>query len=474
MKPVVSSLVALAIAIAPMAALAAPAHSKSQPSALAHRSVAVKKHKGTKEKVAKKDRAKSAIVRVKAGKKDGARIKALHHAHEVDLAGAGHREPKFDAHGVMVPASLKTTSSHGKVKPAKAPEMPRLPNPNAGKPGKGGAEKGARKATAKKHDPDDGEPTRDEDFAELVARIRGRKLASTTDAHADEKTALARGEGADDGPSPNEKGSGEGRSKQQAESALKNASHVTPKAQPCLKDPVEIVRGPEVERVRLTKCDGSVAPLAVEQLSILIRPGSVARPTAPLAELAKKPGPDIAHGIRRVDPRLIVRLQSLVEHFGKPGAPAKLFIISGYRPASVGSMHSTGRAVDFRVEGVRNEDVVAFCKTLPDTGCGYYPNSSFVHLDVRDPGAGHVSWIDASGPGETPRYVTRWPPPPPPPQAERLIDRVSTSSRTFAELAAEGERMLRARRPLDRESIPEPVDEHPAEVASPKDQEASP
>jgi hypothetical protein len=29
---------------------------------------------------------------------------------------------------------------------------------------------------------------------------------------------------------------------------------------------------------------------------------------------------------------------------------------------------------------------------------------------VRDPGAGHVSWIDASGPGESPRYVSTWPP----------------------------------------------------------------
>jgi hypothetical protein len=33
-----------------------------------------------------------------------------------------------------------------------------------------------------------------------------------------------------------------------------------------------------------------------------------------------------------------------------------------------------------------------------------------VHLDVRDAGAGNVSWIDASGPGESPRYVAAWPP----------------------------------------------------------------
>jgi hypothetical protein len=64
-----------------------------------------------------------------------------------------------------------------------------------------------------------------------------------------------------------------------------------------------------------------------------------------------------------------------------------------------------------RVAGVSNEELSAFCKTMPDTGCGYYPNSSFIHMDVRSPGTGSVSWIDASGPGEPPRYVTTWPPP---------------------------------------------------------------
>ena len=71
-----------------------------------------------------------------------------------------------------------------------------------------------------------------------------------------------------------------------------------------------------------------------------------------------------------------------------------MHVISGVRPNSVGSFHATAQAIDFRVDGVRNEVLVDFCKTLPDTGCGYYPNSSFVHLDVRAPGTGHVSWID--------------------------------------------------------------------------------
>jgi hypothetical protein len=178
----------------------------------------------------------------------------------------------------------------------------------------------------------------------------------------------------------------------------------------------------------LTQCDGSVAPLAVEHLSILSRPISARWPTASVAALAKEKGPQIAPGVRRIDPRLVERLQKVVDHFAKkPAAQSggkrtthannakptlpRVLVVSGYRPTRGGSYHSHGRALDFRLEGVRNEDLVAFCKTLPDTGCGYYPNSSFIHMDVREPGTGHVAWIDASGPGETPRYVSAWPPP---------------------------------------------------------------
>jgi len=179
---------------------------------------------------------------------------------------------------------------------------------------------------------------------------------------------------------------------------------------PCLRDPVEIVRGSEFDAFSLSTCDGGFAPLALERLSVSIRPPGAPRPVAPVTELAKKAkGPEIAKGIRKLDERLALRIKSLVEHFSTVGSPVKLSIISGYRPTSVGSMHATGRAVDFRIEGVKNEDVVAFCKTLSDTGCGYYPNNSFVHLDVRDQGTGVVEWIDSSAPGDSPHYVSTWP-----------------------------------------------------------------
>jgi hypothetical protein len=329
--------------------------------------------------------------------------------------------------------------SHDKAAHAKpkAADLPKLPNPHAGK-GKGAdKEKGARKGGEKKsetapsaNDSNDGQPERDEEFAELVALIRGHLDPSSPDAR--------------EGVEPDLEPAREAKARVDHDGARDKSALVKPAA--CAKDPVEIVRGPEIERFWLTSCDGSPAPLAVEQLSILIRPGGAARPTAPLADLAKKAGPELAHGVHRVDPRLVTRLQALVDHFGKPGAPAKIFVISGYRPASIGSMHSTGRAMDLRIEGARNEDVVTFCKTLNDTGCGYYPNSSFVHVDVRDAGAGHVAWIDASGPGETPRYMRAWPPPA---DQARPVDRVSTE-----ELEREGIQILRARRPFERDAEP--------------------
>jgi uncharacterized protein YcbK (DUF882 family) len=101
---------------------------------------------------------------------------------------------------------------------------------------------------------------------------------------------------------------------------------------------------------------------------------------------------------------------SLSEVSSKPKSKTmRLEIVSGVRPESKGSFHGSARAVDFRLVGVANEQVVAYCKTLADTGCGYYPNSTFLHVDARDSGKGSVFWIDASKPGEPPRYVKSWP-----------------------------------------------------------------
>lgn len=438
MKPVVSSIVALVIAVAPFTAMASPekpVHKPAITKVMKH-SHAKKVEKTSKlEKAEKAEKAEAPISRVRHTHKDkdkddkkSALKPVLHHASGVEVGGAGHREPKIEKGVQVVPASLATKSTHGKLThvshttrvESKPADMPRLPNPNATKASKAGAEKGARKASEKKNDDsaDDGQLWRDEEMADLVARIIRGKHSSKPDVE------------------PKADGNkSEGKAKP---AGAKTAS--------CSKDPVEIIRGPEIDTFELTKCDGTVAPLAVEHLSVSVRPGSAARPTAPIAELAKRKGAEIAKGIHRVDERLAMRLQAVADHFGKAGSPVKLSVVSGYRPTSIGSMHATGRAIDFRVEGAKNEDVVAFCKTLTDTGCGFYPNSSFVHLDVRDPGTGHVSWIDASGPGETPRYVSTWPP------------RVSHVSADKLETASSKEPVDSK---LDSEATSEPVDEHP-------------
>jgi hypothetical protein len=183
------------------------------------------------------------------------------------------------------------------------------------------------------------------------------------------------------------------------------------KAHTCVKPAVEVAAGAETKTFSLVDCNGSPLPAGIDDLSVLARPGTAPKPKEGAAPSHGKGGPEVAPGIRRIDPRLIERLEQVVEHFRKDGQTPRVELVSGYRPRSTGSFHSSGRALDFKLEGVPNEDLVAFCKTLPDTGCGYYPNSSFVHVDARERGAGHVSWIDISRPGETPHYVKAWPQP---------------------------------------------------------------
>ncbi len=188
----------------------------------------------------------------------------------------------------------------------------------------------------------------------------------------------------------------------------------------CLAPAVHFARlgDADVANVPLTTCAGGTAPGAVDAVSIIARPYDVPAPAdkpesvLSLPKKHQKPQQALAHaksdvapGIRRVDPGMITRLQSIATHF--PGKT--ITMVSGYRPQSKGSPHAAARALDIRIDGVTNEALVAFCKTLPDTGCGYYPNSYFVHVDVRAAGVGHVYWIDVSGPGEKPQYVKSWP-----------------------------------------------------------------
>ena len=94
-----------------------------------------------------------------------------------------------------------------------------------------------------------------------------------------------------------------------------------------------------------------------------------------------------------IDEGLVVLLQCIREHFGKP-----VTITSGYRTAahnrSVGgaaySQHLYGRAADIRVQGIPVEQLAAYAETcLPGTGgIGRYPPRAgravgWVHVDTR-------------------------------------------------------------------------------------------
>ena len=97
-----------------------------------------------------------------------------------------------------------------------------------------------------------------------------------------------------------------------------------------------------------------------------------------------------------LDDELVVLLQCIREHFGKP-----VHITSGYRTAahnaavggSKSSQHLLGRAADFYVEGVDVATVAAYAETLLPSrgGIGRYPKDAnhptrktgWVHIDTR-------------------------------------------------------------------------------------------
>jgi len=99
--------------------------------------------------------------------------------------------------------------------------------------------------------------------------------------------------------------------------------------------------------------------------------------------------------------RLLVRVS---DTFG--GRPVR--VVSGFRKRSFysHSRHPRSEAVDFSIPGVPNAVLRQYLLLLEDVGVGYYPNSSFVHLDVR---SCPIQWVDYAGPGEAPRRTRRLP-----------------------------------------------------------------
>ncbi len=137
--------------------------------------------------------------------------------------------------------------------------------------------------------------------------------------------------------------------------------------------------------VTLTDPRGRVRRPAVNQLARFLRPRNSRKTKDPSR-------------------RLVALLAQASDHFGG----RRIQIISGYREAGGytkhGSRHTSGCAIDFRIEGVPNRALRDYLRHFDDVGVGFYPNSSFVHFDVRDKNA---YWVDMSGPGEKPRYLAR-------------------------------------------------------------------
>jgi uncharacterized protein YcbK (DUF882 family) len=93
-----------------------------------------------------------------------------------------------------------------------------------------------------------------------------------------------------------------------------------------------------------------------------------------------------------MDPRLIALLTRIAHHFDG----AVLHMISGHRKpdgvvTSETSQHAFGMATDIRIPGVSIETIKTAAEQLGARGIGLYPQSRFVHVDVRNKRIYH--WI---------------------------------------------------------------------------------
>lgn len=164
----------------------------------------------------------------------------------------------------------------------------------------------------------------------------------------------------------------------------------------CLRAPVEIEfygRAREARGFSLTRCDGSPHVDVLQDFSVHLRPRGVRRP------LTTTDDDFVADGIRRFDEGLLTRLQAIADRFPEK----KITIVSAFRPqARETSRHHHADALDLRVEGVHRAIVADFARTIPNTGVGFYPNSTFTHIDVRERS---TFWVEVSQPDEPTRYA---------------------------------------------------------------------
>jgi uncharacterized protein YcbK (DUF882 family) len=133
------------------------------------------------------------------------------------------------------------------------------------------------------------------------------------------------------------------------------------------------------ERIRVFPFlpDGTLDPRVLDEVKIIFRDKEL----------------ETMHSIH---PRLVKLLYRLADHF----KARQITVISGFREAlekNEGN-HTKGMAVDIMIPGTGLAAVARKARRLGHVGVGFYPNSGFVHLDIRD-GPSYF-WIDRSGPGK--------------------------------------------------------------------------
>jgi uncharacterized protein YcbK (DUF882 family) len=96
-----------------------------------------------------------------------------------------------------------------------------------------------------------------------------------------------------------------------------------------------------------------------------------------------------------IDRRTLQLLFRAAYHFGA----REVEIVSGYRRPGRRreGLHGSGRAVDFKLSGVKATELAAYLRKQPRAGVGIYthPKTQYVHLDVRDQS---FHWLDGSPP----------------------------------------------------------------------------
>jgi uncharacterized protein YcbK (DUF882 family) len=95
---------------------------------------------------------------------------------------------------------------------------------------------------------------------------------------------------------------------------------------------------------------------------------------------------------------LAARLEQLVVKAAHHFRDAHVYVVSGWREHA--GRHTTGEALDFKLQGVPAAQLAAYLRGLPRAGVGIYthPRTQYVHLDVREPS---YHWLDGSPPGVT-------------------------------------------------------------------------